>query len=538
MNQPDFDTDVLIAGAGPTGLLLAAGLLRQGLKVRLVDKALAPSPLSRAIAVHARSLEMLDDFGLADELIASGTPISDFNLFAGGQRLVQLSMDSLDGPYPFILGVPQSETEARLRAYLTSYGQDIDQATELLSLSQTPTGVNAELCGPHGETFALRARWLVGCDGAHSLVRKAIGISFEGASYDESFLLADVMIDWQPAQLSNQAFAFLHEQGPLLIFPLKGSRYRVIAASPNRDLPRGYAPELAEVQTIASERSLMDLRLHDPVWLGSFKIHHRHAGSLRAGRVLLAGDAAHIHSPVGGQGMNTSMQDAYNLGWKLGLVVRELATESLLDSYEHERLAVARQLVRDTDRATRAVTLRHPVAQNLRNAVISLLGQRELVREKMRNTASELAIHYPASPLNHELWDRFGGGVRAGDRMPDFKLSDGRHNLRLFDLLRGPHHSLFLTGTGGHLTEIQARIQDLFQEHIRTFWLGRAPETGKSMTVYQDPEEALSKRLGIRAGCEAFYLVRPDGYIGCRSLPASWHELMVYLQKVFVFTRA
>ncbi len=533
-SHQDSDVDVLIVGAGPTGLVLAAELLRHGVTACLIDSAAGPSELSRAVAVHARSLEMFDDMGMADRLIAVGTQITRFNVFAGNQRLVQLDMDRLEGPFPYILGVSQAQTEAVLREQLEILGLETQYQTKLVSLTQTPTGVNADIQWPDGQIRPLRCRWLVGCDGAHSRVRKAVNIAFEGEQYPESFLLADLHLEWPQEQLQNQAFAFLHQQGPLLIFPLQGTRYRVICASAQRDLPKGYQPSLIELQQIVSERAWPGLKLQAPDWMGSFKIHHRYVEALQAGRVLLAGDAAHIHSPVGGQGMNTSMQDAYNLGWKLALVLRGLSPESLLATYQQERLTVARQLVRETDLATRAITLHHPVAQQIRNGLLALLGQRERIRKQIRKTASELAIHYPNSDLNTDHWEIWGGGIKAGDRMPDFKLNNGNQQLQLFDLLRGPHHSLFLSGNSPELLTIQTRIHQHFSGLISVFWLEQAPDFIQRDQIYF----ALDDRLGLKAGNSALYLVRPDGYVGCRSQPAMWQDLAKYLQKVFILSKA
>jgi hypothetical protein len=343
------------------------------------------------------------------------------------------------------------------------------------------------------------------------------------------------------------------------MFPLIEGRWRLISVETHRQLPRGYEPELNEIQTILDQRAWPGVRLHTPVWLGSFQIHHRHVQQYRHGRVFLAGDAAHIHSPVGGQGMNTSMQDAYNLAWKLALVIKGQASPDLLDSYQAERLEVARQLVQGTDAATRMVTLRHPLAQQLRNHLMSHLSQHEVIRQRMRNEASELAIHYPNSPLNVQHWPKafFGQkGVAAGDRMPDSLLEDASGQaLRLYDLLRGPYHSLLifpgeseqdknLSGSDARFQPLLARVLEPLQalqwEHaanksafIRCFWLaGDLPaQAFPGVDVFRDPEARLQHRLGIRQ--PAYCLIRPDGYLACRSQPARPDELKTYLSKVF-----
>jgi len=351
VSERESDPDVLVIGAGPTGLVLAGELLRRGLSVRVVDKLVAPTPHSRAIGVHARSLEILDDLGVADELIARGMRITGAALQTARGPIATVTFDELDTRYPFILCVSQVETETVLRDLLAARGGAIERDTELVALAQDERGVEAVLRTPRGDERA-RASWIVGCDGAHSGVRHALGIDFEGHAYEETFVLADVRIDWD-APLERVS-TFLHEDGVAALFPMQGGRWRVIASNAEA---LGAQPSLDDVRSLVEPRVGRALAMRDAAWISPFRIHCRQVARYRHGRAFLAGDAAHIHSPIGGQGMNTGIQDAHNLAWKLAR-----GGETLLESYHAERHAIGRDVLAQTDRVTRVALLHRVLA--------------------------------------------------------------------------------------------------------------------------------------------------------------------------------
>ncbi|MBV9687232.1 MAG: FAD-dependent monooxygenase, partial [Alphaproteobacteria bacterium] len=325
-------TKVLIVGAGPTGLVMAHELARDGIQCRLIDKAPHRAMESRAIAIHSRTMESFELMGLTDDFLAVGQRIAGVNLFGGKDPIAHVDFGSLETRYPGVLGVPQDETERLLGQRVAKLGLTIERNTELVGLSQRGSGVSARL-RKADQIEEIDADWVMGCDGAHSAVREQLGIPFSGSTYPEHFVLADIKVEGEIDH--NQAQVWLAGDGPLAFFPLPEDRWRliVINSPPNW---KGQ-PSLAQCQQLLNERGLTRLRLADPRWTAVFRIHRRKAGQFRQGHVFLLGDAAHIHSPVGGQGMNMGIQDAFNLAWKLSRVIRNIGDPKLLDSYEAER---------------------------------------------------------------------------------------------------------------------------------------------------------------------------------------------------------
>ncbi|WP_328673674.1 FAD-dependent monooxygenase [Streptomyces sp. NBC_00322] len=445
--------DVLVVGAGPTGLALAAQLRAYGTRFRIIDRSLDRARESRALAIQPRTLEALSGFGVTDELVARGNRAVQLRMHVPGRvlRLPLFDIGCTDTPYPYLLFLSQAETEAVLGAHLAERGVAVERGTVLRDLSPQDTYVTCRLSHGDEECETVRARFVVGCDGAHSTVRGLAGIGFVGSAYPQTFLLADLEVDGLER---GAAHTYLSGAGMLFFFPLESpATWRMLAMrppdAPDEELSLGqlqaitdrYAASAAGAGSAAEAGER--LRLRDAVWMTEFRLQNRGAAHYRAGGVFLAGDAAHIHSPAGAQGMNTGIQDALNLGWKLALTCRGDAPDALLDTYESERAPVGRNVLRFTDRAFTIATSRNPFIRRARTQLAPRLMPLALrfttLRGRAFRTLSELAIHYRHSPLTEEGNRRPRGGPRAGDRLPDAPAG-------LQALTSGPGYHVLLCG--------------------------------------------------------------------------------------------
>ena len=411
------ETEVLIAGAGPTGLVLALWLVRQGVGVRIVDRSAGPGTSSRAMAVQARTLELYRQLDLVDEIVAGGLRNPAINLWVKGERRARLSFRDAGReltPYPFVLIYPQDRHERVLVRRLEEAGVTVERNTELLGFEQDAAGVTARLRGPAGESVC-RAAWLAGCDGAHSVVRHQLGTGFEGGTYQHTFYVADVEVSGPAA---NGEIHLSLEEGDfaaLFSYDQQGNA-RLIGAVRDAEVREGHTLAFDDVRQRAI--TSLGLSIRQVNWFSTYRVHHRVTGHYRSGRALLLGDAAHVHSPAGGQGMNTGIGDAINVAWKLAHVLRGRAPETLIDTYEAERKAFAQRLVETTDRAFSFVVAEGGFADFVRTHIAPLFASAaygiEPVRAFMFRVLSQMGIHYPDSPLSAGS----AGHVRGGDRLP------------------------------------------------------------------------------------------------------------------------
>jgi 2-polyprenyl-6-methoxyphenol hydroxylase-like FAD-dependent oxidoreductase len=384
MSELPRTTDVLVAGAGPVGLTLAASLRARGVDVVLVDKAAEVSNTSRAAVIHARTLEVLHGIDVTDELVRRGVVVPRFTVRERDRALLTIDFDGLPTRHPYALMLPQNITEDVLTSRLAELGGRVHRPYELARLEQDRDGVTATMAG--GET--VRASYAVGADGMHSAVRAQTGIGFAGDAYAQSFLLADVHLDWEFDD--TEVMLYFAPAGLVVVAPLPGGRHRIVAtadAAPEH-------PDREDIQAVLDARGPQKrpARVTDVLWSSRFRVHHRLADHYREGRVFLAGDAAHVHSPAGGQGMNTGIQDAVALGARLAGVLRDGADERILDGYETERRPVAADVVAFTDRMTRVATADRAAVRMIRNAALRLLNRIPAVRRKIALKLSELAI--------------------------------------------------------------------------------------------------------------------------------------------------
>ncbi|NHO31198.1 FAD-dependent monooxygenase [Acetobacter fallax] len=419
---------VLIVGAGPVGLTMAAELARYRVPVRLIDRLSTRTTQSRALAVWPRTLELLDMAGCADAFVAAGLHAKAVSIHSGNRVLARIPFGTIASFFNYLLMIPQSETERLLEDHFQILAGTVERETELTDFVDRNGSVTCTLTHAGGEIETMEAAWLIGCDGAHSFVRRRLGVPFEGETLPAGFVLADVHVAGLTVPPDEPAI-FWHPDGAVMFFPIASGRCRIIADLGSVPL---HAPDLAEMQALVNRRGPGGVILSDPVWLSDFGVNERRVRDYRKGRVFLAGDAAHIHSPAGGQGMNTGMQDAFNLAWKLALVEHRKVSAGLLESYSIERSAVARQILSDSGHMTQVALLKNHLVQRLRNFIVRRIFSIPMIRHAIAGRLSGVMIGYPDSPLNAgsarglhgpEPGQRFvaGCGCRGGDT-PRFTL--------------------------------------------------------------------------------------------------------------------
>ena len=503
------DTDVLIAGAGPTGLALALWLTHSGVRVRIVDKVRDPGTTSRALAVHARTLEFYRQIGLAAAVVERGLAFADVNLWVKGRQIAHVHLGAIGtgiSAFPYMIIFPQDEHERLLIERLAAIGIEIERPVELIGLDDRGDRVVAHLRTANGGEEVCEAAYLTGCDGARSKVRELLDVGFPGSTYAHRFYVADT--DASGPIVNHQLHVALDEADFMAAFPLKGEgRVRLIGIV--RDEPTNDPDKLEwnDVSRGVIERLGVIVRRVN--WFSTYHVHHRVVSRFRRGRVFLLGDAAHIHSPVGGQGMNTGIGDAVNLAWKLAAVVQSRTDERVLDTYEPERIAFAQRLVATTDRAFQLVTSDGPLARLVRlhvvPRVLPLMFASERMRRFMFRTVSQTSIQYRGSALS----EGSAGGVRGGDRLPWVKVADSNNG--------GDNYEPLTT------LDWQAHVYGEAHAQISKFCQAR----GIALHAFRWQDSFRT------AGFErnAFYFVRPDGYVAFAAASADSARFERYLDE-------
>lgn len=524
-------------GAGPTGLIAAILLARSGIRTRIVERRTEATRESRAFAVQARTLELMRSIGLSEAFLERGAICNGIDIHVGGKRRGGLDLDraqAADTPFPFILMIPQSETEAILIAELERLDVAIARGTELVDLAQDAAGVTSTV--REGETTrSIRSTFVIGADGSRSAVRAAAGLAWQGDAFPQRFLLADCKVEWP---LDHHRFrVFLHGSRIGLFLPLDGARTsRVMATdfSAWTDVGDATAPaplDLAEMEAGLRDATQLDVRLSDPVWITRYRAHHRSVDRYRAGRVFVAGDAAHIHSPAGGQGMNTGLQDAANLAWKLATALAREVDDDLLDSYDLERRAVGEQVVRSTGKLFNAAAgqagWKSAVRDGLAKALLPIASKLPPFHRKGFMNASQRAIAYPPARFVAEGAASPPTGPAAGARLPNAPIRD---RVDLHGLTAGYTFALLVMSR--RFVPAQALI-DAFQAGAAA--LGDFPaqvhviartDRGASADAVVPASPGVFDTLGLAGeDAQALYLVRPDGYVAWRSADLNFAAL-------------
>jgi 2-polyprenyl-6-methoxyphenol hydroxylase-like FAD-dependent oxidoreductase len=479
--------DVLIIGAGPTGLVLALWLHRQGVRLRIIDKAAGPGTASRALAVHARTLEYYAMLGIAEEIIEAGRRFDVLNYWAMGRHAARVPVGEIGkglSPFPYALILPQDEHERLLLGRLKTLGVTVEYGTELVGFDQRPGWIEAEMNGPRGEE-SVEARFLCGCDGAHSLVREALGIAFEGGSYRDLFYVADVVASG-PA-VNGELHVFMGGTRFNAVFPMKRDGHvRLVGLVPKRLRAR---PNPRFEDCAADIVDDARLAISAVNWFSTYHVHHRVAESFRLGRAFLLGDAGHIHSPAGGQGMNTGIGDAVNLAWKLAEVIMTQASPVLLESYEDERIGFARTLVASTDRGFTLAVSKGLLARAVRLRLLPLIAptlfRLKRVRLRVFRMLSQIGISYRGLAPNQGRTEK----LVAGDRLPWLAGDEGIGN---FAPLKALSWQVHVYGAAS------AALQSFCKE--------------RTLFLYESPWQDAYAASGLQR--DGLYLVRPDGHIG------------------------
>ncbi|MDO8211179.1 FAD-dependent monooxygenase [Conexibacter sp. CPCC 206217] len=514
--NPAGSPSVLIVGAGPVGLVLACELTRRGVPIRVIDKRAQPTTESRAIVVHARSLELMERVGALDALIASGVRTTAMEMHSNGRTLAHVRLDTVDSPFPFSVTTAQTETERILGERLTALGGMVERGVELVSLEQDDAEVRSTLQHDDGRTEVVSSAWIAGTDGSRSTVRAQVGTRLEGSFKGERFLMGDVETEHQLDPTAIHTFFSAHA-APLIAFPMKGRRMRVIAqqdsapeGSPDAgSSASGAAPTLAELQA-AADRLETGIRLTSSHWLTVFEIHHAQVPQYRHGRAFLAGDAAHVHSPAGGQGMNTGMQDAFNLAWKLALVDAGEAGDALLDSYHAERHPVAARVIELSTKLTDAATLKGTFARKLRNHVVHLATGLAPVQHALANETEEVDVAYRDSPV---VAGRSSRRLHPGDAAPDVAGTELRIALLGGSDARAAHTIVSIAPANGGAPALPGSNGSSVADIRHVLVIESITHASGFDAIVPDPDGLIAERYGVGAH-GGTVVVRPDGYVG------------------------
>jgi len=460
-----MNTDIFISGAGPTGLTLALQLAKLGIDFIIIDKKSAITELSKALGIQCRTLELFDDMNIIEPFLEQGNTADKGNIIVRGELKTSFNMKNIGeglSPYPYMLTLPQDKTEAILYGEMKKLGKDVLWNTELTAFSEDKEGVKIQVVDKKGEIKHITAKYLVGCDGASSFVRNQLKFNFEGDTQGKYFYVVDAKIDWDLGN-DDDFYNCFCEETFVAFMPVPGEkRFRIIGVLPKKfDNPDSVT--LDQIVDRIKSDSEIPMEITQINWHSVYKVHTRKADSFRKGNCFIAGDAGHVHTPAGGQGMNTGIQDSYNLAWKFMMVINGTATDKILNTYDFERERNARNLLEGTDKAFELQSGDAPIYVFLRMQVIPRIANWLLsfnaLKQRLFLLFSQINIKYPESPLSIESKVK---KIEAGDRFPYFRLANGKS---IYDYLKGPHYILISKNETSNIDiphfVIQRQIEDL-----------------------------------------------------------------------------
>jgi 2-polyprenyl-6-methoxyphenol hydroxylase-like FAD-dependent oxidoreductase len=521
---------VLIVGAGPAGMMAAIELARFGVPVRLIEKKDKPETTSRAVGVQARTLELFEQRGFADELIAKGNKGLGASSYDAGKCVFRLDFENTDSKYHYILFVSQAETERVLREALERAQVAIEWNTRMTAFVQSdnPGSVTATIQKPDGAAEQFSCAYMIDTEGAHSIARPTLGLEFRGKTFDENYALGDLYVDGDIADSDLHTFSSSH--GFMGLFPMGNRRFRLIASNPLNQPSRDTQPSLEELQQIYDQRSHIPVKFRDLSWSSWFRINSRRVEKMQAGHIFLGGDSAHIHSPAGAQGMNTGLQDMVNLGWKLAMVMRGEAKPALLETYSEDRVPVIKNVLEKTEDLTKVVGSENPVVRELFDHLGPWLVETQFVQKNSTERMSQLAVGYRDSPLSES--HGHSGSLRAGDRLPDLAITvlnrEGSPDI-------DPHAgTIFGLLDPSKFTILYSHISEVPKTHATTHGM-IGPWTYLSsahLIAPSDTDRAGYDRLLGKSSL--IILVRPDGYIAFTGHENSIPALQKYCDRWLV----
>ncbi|MGQ3887899.1 FAD-dependent monooxygenase [Legionella sp. CNM-1927-20] len=523
--------DALVVGAGPVGLFCANELFRHGVSCRIIDKKSALSDKSKALAIHIRTLEAFEDTYFLNDVLEQGHKVYGVLFKSDSGLLSEINFERIGSNYNFLVDLPQNKTEDILYQGLLAKNISLEWQSELISF-QEGDPVIASIKKPNDQIEKIAAKWIIACDGAHSTLRHLCNAKFLGAAYKQQFWLADLHVQWDLPE--DKMVIYVSSNGPLVCLPMGNKRYRFITTTP-ANKPKELT--LEDMIAIFKERSSDKATLYDPVWLAGFSIHHRQIDNYRYGHVFFCGDSAHIHSPMGGQGLNTGIQDAYNLVWKLSLVLKGDAKEVLLDSYQIERHPIAKSILKKTDIMTKMFLLKSKPLINLRNKLMSKLTSYDFLISPIVKDLAELGISYAKSPIVSAKGQKTR--FRIGEFIPAVTLKSiqQRTSQLIETICQGTLHNVFVFLPDKDFNEeVEEKLIDLTKKyqsvlHVHLVLLDSLSTSSSLPSVWLDENYIIQDRFNIKNS--AAIVVRPDKYIGYVDSPFNLEYLEFWLETIF-----
>lgn len=501
---------VLIVGAGPAGLVMACELARNAIPFRIIDKKSERTSASNAIWIQPRTMELFDQINIANRFIEIGHSCNAINLYAEGNHLSRLSSEKLDSAYPYFLMLAQSETENILEAHLKNFGNEVERSSELINIKYTDNSAIATIAHSDGTTEIINSDWIVACDGANSFVRQKSGLNFKGEDISEQFMVADAVIDF--SYMPKDEIHYFFDKGTLFVaFPLGSGKYRV-AANLHLDYPRKIFTE-REVIEIVQERGHGKYYVKNVEWISPFWIHGKLVEHMRQGPIFFVGDAAHIHSPAGGQGMNTGIQDAFNLAWKMALVIQRKAKTSLLDSYHDERYPIVKKVITQNNDFTKMALFDSNFLLKLKKFSEKVSNNETNLSKEIATQIGQLDIRYENSPIIDGDQIMNIESPQQGERLPDISINQGN----LYQYFRNTQHNIILFAGPAldekshfEIKKIQKSLFEKYSDLAKIYIISKSSSI-ELENVILDSDGRIHEHYKIKN--QAIYMVRPDTYI-------------------------